>query len=86
MKAKIYILQNRRGKNLFRWLWLSTNLFVTVKFHDVETELSRLSGGGICNLLAGEYLLFRPLHFLPRQFAAGKGRDTTMLRFIGGHK
>ena len=60
---KRYILQHRRGFNFLRWLWLSTNLFVTVRFHDINKAIRMLpEGGGIVNLEPREYLLYDTLN------------------------
>lgn len=66
-KNKFYIIQNRKGWNFLRWLWLSTNLFITVKFHDIEKEIAKLpEEGGVIQLLPEEYLIYKPIKISER--------------------
>ena len=61
-KNKVYVLQHRQGFNFLRWLWLSTNLFVTIKFHNIQEAIDGLPDkGGTIYLLPEIYLMYKPI-------------------------
>ena len=77
---KIYILQHRRGWNFLRWLWESTNLFVTIQFHDIRKEISKLpKEGGEIIILKEEYLDFQVEGSTRMGGYFPKGRMTSIL-------
>ena len=53
-----YVLQNRRGKNFFRWIWLLIKLN-RVLFHDIQKEID--NGKRVILMLPGTYLIYRTI-------------------------
>lgn len=51
-----YVMQNRRGKNFFRWIWLLIKLN-KVLFHDIQREID--NGGQVIHMLPGTYLIYK---------------------------
>ena len=51
-----YVLQNRKGLNFFRWLWLLAKLN-KVLFHDVQREID--SGEQVIHMLPHIYLIYK---------------------------
>ena len=53
---KVRVFRNRKGRNLIRWLWASTNLFMPVVVGDLQRSINLLGkDGGTVLLGPGSY-------------------------------
>lgn len=76
----VYVLPNRQGLNFFRWLWLSTNLFVRVVFHDLQKEIN--NGKQVIYLLPYTYLIYKTIE-TRNTVLQGAGQESTVIKQKG---
>ena len=76
-----YVLQNRKGLNFFRWLWLLIKLN-KVLFHDIQKEID--SGEQVIHMLPHTYLIYKVIETKGARIQGArvipKGRCPTIIK------